>query len=261
MRDYRSLIYQWIKPLRRVKEFKEIAKVEDIEFLRLYGMTDRALLNMFIEYADATGIARMEQIAGVYPDPNDPLETRRARLYMKWNDQKPYTAEELWGRLRSACGEGNVDLDIDYHNYTVDVETRVGGYGVFDDVLDMLEELLPANMELHLHNQITEDTETGIYVGQGTTVALCYEITNDLSTQYLTQLAIAQGAAATEGIVNTVTNDVEAKYSSSLLVTHGTGVEAGLDLEITNDINVKQNLQGGERSLAGMVTTSMVINV
>lgn len=37
MRDNVQIIKYWIKELRRVAEFKEIAKTEDIEFLRLYG--------------------------------------------------------------------------------------------------------------------------------------------------------------------------------------------------------------------------------
>ena len=47
MRDNVQIIKYWIKELRRVAEFKEIAKTEDIEFLRLYGETDRALKSVY----------------------------------------------------------------------------------------------------------------------------------------------------------------------------------------------------------------------
>ena len=99
MRDTVDILKYWIKELRRVIEFQEIAKVENIEFLRLYGETQRTLNNMFIEYADEYGVKRLENIAGIYPESTDTLEQRKARLYVYWNDKEPYTERELKNRL------------------------------------------------------------------------------------------------------------------------------------------------------------------
>lgn len=37
MRDSVNIIKYWIKELRKIREFQELAKTEDLEFLRLYG--------------------------------------------------------------------------------------------------------------------------------------------------------------------------------------------------------------------------------
>ena len=130
MRDNVQIIKYWIKELRRVAEFKEIAKTEDIEFLRLYGETDRALKNLFIETADEYGVKRLEKVAGIYPDSEDTLEQRKARLYVYWNDKEPYTEGELRNRLESLCGAGNYEIDSDYRNFLIRIITNVGGYGI-----------------------------------------------------------------------------------------------------------------------------------
>lgn len=95
MRDSVNIIKYWIKELRKIREFQELAKTEDLEFLRLYGETDRALKNLFIETADEYGVKRLEKIAGIYPEAEDTLEQRKARLYVYWNDKEPYTEGEL----------------------------------------------------------------------------------------------------------------------------------------------------------------------
>ena len=41
MRDSVNIIKYWIKELRKIREFQELAKTEDLEFLRLYGETDQ----------------------------------------------------------------------------------------------------------------------------------------------------------------------------------------------------------------------------
>ncbi len=152
MRDNVQIIKYWIKELRRVAEFKEIAKTEDIEFLRLYGETDRALKNLFIETADEYGVKRLEKVAGIYPDSEDTLEQRKARLYVYWNDKEPYTEGELRNRLESLCGAGNYEIDSDYRNFLIRIITNVGGYGIFDEITKMLDYFLPANLVLDLQN-------------------------------------------------------------------------------------------------------------
>ena len=128
MRDSVNIIKYWIKELRKIREFQELAKTEDLEFLRLYGETDRALKNLFIETADEYGVKRLEKIAGIYPEAEDTLEQRKARLYVYWNDKEPYTEGELRNRLESLCGAGNYEIISDYKKYLIHIITNVGGY-------------------------------------------------------------------------------------------------------------------------------------
>lgn len=261
MRDYKSLIYQWIKPLRKVKEFQEIAKVEDIEFLRLYGLSERALSNMFIEYADEEGISRLEKITGIYPDINDTLDARRARLYLYWNDKEPYTEEELRNRLITVCGDlSGFDIIPDYPNYAIEILTRVGGYGVFDEITSMLDYFLPANLELNLHNELEEESSSNVSLAVGSAMCMSYEITNDVNADYSQALRVAPGMVAAEAMVSEITNDIEGAYSSDIPVRGGIAAAGAFDLTVTNDINVSKTIEGTDHNMGGMVSTSMVIN-
>lgn len=223
MRDNVQIIKYWIKELRRVAEFKEIAKTEDIEFLRLYGETDRALKNLFIETADEYGVKRLEKVAGIYPDAEDTLEQRKARLYVYWNDKEPYTEGELRNRLESLCGAGNYEIDSDYRNFLIRIITNVGGYGIFDEITKMLDYFLPANLVLDLQNVLRGEGSAGIYYGVGGVTAMSYTVTNDIKGEYpLTQeLYVAHPfLTASKGVI---TNDISESYSSELTLYPGVG--------------------------------------
>ena len=223
MRDNVQIIKYWIKELRRVAEFKEIAKTEDIEFLRLYGETDRALKNLFIETADEYGVKRLEKVAGIYPDSEDTLEQRKARLYVYWNNKEPYTEGELRNRLESLCGAGNYEIDSDYRNFLIRIITNVGGYGIFDEITKMLDYFLPANLVLDLQNVLRGEGSAGIYYGVGGVTAMSYTVTNDIKGEYpLTQeLYVAHPfLTASEGVI---TNDISESYSSELTLYPGVG--------------------------------------
>ena len=216
MKEYKSLIYQWIKPLRKIKEFQEIAKVEDIEFQRLYGIAERALLNMFIEYADADGIAHLEKIVGIYPDSRDTLDARRARLYLYWNEKEPYTEEELKNRLLTLCGDlDGFDVITDYPNYKIEIVTRTGVFGLFDEITHMLDYLLPCNLLLNLHNEIEEESTTGVYSGGKTITAMSYSITNDIDATYPLSGGYYVGNPVATAMDSTVTNDIAGEVVST----------------------------------------------
>lgn len=184
MRDSVNIIKYWIKELRKIREFQELAKTEDLEFLRLYGETDRALKNLFIETADEYGVKRLEKIAGIYPEAEDTLEQRKARLYVYWNDKEPYTEGELRQRLESLCGAGNYKIISDYKNYLIHIITNVGGYGIFDEITRMLDYFLPANLVLDLKNVLRREGSAGIYYGVGGVTAMSYTVTNDIKEEY-----------------------------------------------------------------------------
>lgn len=154
MRDSVNIIEYWIKELRKIREFQEIAKTENLEFLRLYGETDRTLKNLFIETADEYGVKRLEKIAGIYPEAEDTLTQRKARLYVYWNDKEPYTEGGLKQRLENLCGAGNYEIISDYKNYLIHIITNVGGYGIFDEITRILDYFLPANLVLDLKNSL-----------------------------------------------------------------------------------------------------------
>lgn len=260
MRDTINILGYWIKELRKIVEFQEIAKVEDIEFLRLYGATQQIEDNMYIVLADEYGIKRMEKIAGIYPDANDTLEQRRTRLYSYWNDRRPYTLEELKSRLKNICGSDDFEVDMDYPNFHISINTHVGGYGVFEEITNLLDYYLPANLVLELQNLCKGTGTASVYVGTGTVTAMSYTVTNDINGTYpLTQeMYLASPMGVSEG--HLVTNDINVGYTPQMALNGAVGVLTGADVTVTNDINSKMELSE-DKTVGEAVSTSMVITL
>jgi hypothetical protein len=136
----------WLPVLRELKEFKEIAKAEEPEIILLLKAVDKTLNDMYIQTAEEDGIARFEKLLGLYPAPEDSLDTRRFRVQTKWNDQLPYTEEELHTRLISLCGEGGYVLNISYSKYTLDVAVALNNKDALSLVQELLDQMVPCNM-------------------------------------------------------------------------------------------------------------------
>ena len=67
------LLNYWMPLLRKLKEFKEIAKTEEPELRYILAAIDRTLANFFIESADEYGIKRFEDMMGIVPEETDTL--------------------------------------------------------------------------------------------------------------------------------------------------------------------------------------------
>lgn len=136
--------------LNGLREFREIQKAETPEIEALLEAIDKTLNNMSIKTADEDGIARFEKLLSIYPSDGDSLETRRFRVQTKWNDQLPYTEKELRGRLESLCGKDGYSLDISYPDYTMVVKVALTNKEILPLVEELLENLVPCNMEVTL---------------------------------------------------------------------------------------------------------------
>lgn len=155
MRLNLDMIKYWIPELRKIPEFRELAKVWEIEFKKLYECTQKTLDDTFIDTASEDGIKRLEKIAGIYPDEGDSLKHRRTRLYSYWNDRKPYTEGELYNRLKALCGSSDFEIKPDYRNFLIQIITHVGGVGVMEEIEYMLDYFIPANLIVELKNILT----------------------------------------------------------------------------------------------------------
>lgn len=146
-----DLLSYWMPVLRSIRVFQEIARSEEQEITLLLSVIDKTLDNMFIDTADEDGIARFEKIMGIIPADSDDLEVRRFRLQTKWNDQLPYTEEELHNRLKSLCGEGGYTLDISYNDYYLSVGVGLRSKENLTLVKDLLSNIVPCNIVVEAH--------------------------------------------------------------------------------------------------------------
>ena len=135
--------------LRKLKEFREIAKAETPEIILILEAIDKYLRNMFIETADEDGISVFEGLLGLFPSEDESLESRRLRVALRWNNKNLRLNE----RLISLCGKDGYKLIKDLKNYRLRVETTLTDGSIFSEVIEILEKMLPANLIITYTNK------------------------------------------------------------------------------------------------------------
>lgn len=284
-----DLLSYWMPLIKKIKEFKEIAKTEEPELRYILEAIDRTLANMFIETADEYGIKRFEDMMGLYPEEGDSLETRRFNVLIKWNDKVPYTDKELYNRLLSLCGSADkFTLEEHYTEYWLKVVTHLGITGSFDAVAKLLEEMLPCNLVLDLQNILEAIKTTPIYFGVATCTAMRYLITNDINCEYRESGVIYYGMGISKAGTHIITHDIASKVSTETplneavissiakaeMITHDVKLEeitedalyAGMGMGaahvriITHDLSMSAKINGNS-TVASPVNTATVLTI
>ena len=255
------LLNYWMPLLRKLKEFKEIAKTEEPELRYILAAIDRTLANFFIESADEYGIKRYEDMMGIVPEETDTLDTRRFRVLTKWNNYVPYTEPELYRRLVSICGsEDAFDLEEHYKEYWLRVTTHLGVAGAFDMVANTLDDMLPCNLVLELANIMEAKPFSTLYMGGVCCTALGYCITHDLESVVATVSPLSEAVANATAMLSMVTHDVALQDKSEADLSVGTGTGSANVRIITHDINSKVS-NTGNTSVAGSVSGAMRVTI
>lgn len=256
-----DLLSYWMPLLRKIYEFKQIAKAEEPELRYILEAIDRTLANMFIETADEYGIKRFEDMMGLFPEEGDSLETRRFNVLIKWNDRIPYTDKELYNRLLSLCGSADkFTLEEHYTEYWLKVATHLGVAGAFDAVAKLLEDMLPCNLVLDLQNTIEAIKTSPLYLGVATCTAMRYLITNDIQCEYHGGGVMYYGVGLSKGGTHIITHDVELEDTAEDALYTGVGVGVAHTRIITHDLNMSAKINGNS-TVASPVNTATVITI
>lgn len=166
MSDVRLLDY--LPPfLREYREFGAIANAEEPELQRLSTTSLRLLKNQFIATADEDGIAEFEKILGITPQSSEPLESRRSRVMSRWFSEIPYTLQTLLLKLKALCGEGNFSVEENYDFYEIKIKTELELLGQVDELLEIIDNVVPCNMQVFSENTIPCVARGGFGIGAG----------------------------------------------------------------------------------------------
>jgi len=134
--------------MQEVREIQELYKGITPEIKALYFESQVALDECFVLSAEDYGLARMENMLGITPYPDDTVEDRRLRILTKLNGDTPYTFESLYNKLKVLCGENNVYMAYAKDIYTLDVQISLIAKRQFETVRKMLLEIVPCNIAL-----------------------------------------------------------------------------------------------------------------
>lgn len=250
-----NLLSYWMPILRNLKEFREIAKTEEPELRYILEAIDRTLNNMFINTADEIGIRHFESMLGIYPEAGDSLEMRRFRVLAKWNDNVPYTFKELYNRLLSLCGGdiSSFDIQENFEEYWLEVQTHLSVSGAFEEVAEMLEQMVPANLELRLRNTIESPTISPLYFGVAVCTAMSYRVTHDINVHSVGDSSVMYyGVGLSNAEAHVITHDIKAKVENNSSLTEAIAGSVGMISQITHDVRLEDDVDSSMYGAVGV---------
>lgn len=143
----RSFSLYWPEYIGNMKEFKEISKAADIEIKRLWGALKSVLDNRYLTSMDAEECSELETMLGIVPLPDDTLEDRVRRVKGYFVSNLPYTQNKLIEVLNVLCGGAeNYVLLVEPGRYTVHVGVKLASVRLTDNVREIVNNMVPANM-------------------------------------------------------------------------------------------------------------------
>lgn len=170
--------------LRRYRELNKLLEAEQPEFQGVVDNCEMTLHNLFILTADSNGLSRFEELLKIYPQDGDSLDSRRARVMIKWVDLIPYTTRTLKDKIANIQGNTNIEVYIS-NPYELTIITRLEKHGQVDNLAFLLKAVLPCNLVVISENLLefrTVDGETRVFYGATIPVTQMLFLTNDLNT-------------------------------------------------------------------------------
>jgi len=146
----RNIIDYLPQILKEVRELKAIVEAEQPEVISLWTALENALNDQFINDATENGVIRWENILNVVPKGTDTLDVRKFRILARFNEKLPYTYRTLEQQLITLCGEDGYSLSLSNLTYTLTVRVELAAKGKFDEVGNLLNRTVPANIIIYL---------------------------------------------------------------------------------------------------------------
>ncbi|KOY81268.1 DUF2313 domain-containing protein [Lysinibacillus macroides] len=143
-----DIVQYWPPVLYDIKEMLAIAKAENPVLSALWDLIERTLDDQFVITTSKDGATRYEQMLHLHPADNDTIETRRFRILTRYQEQPPFTEEVLIRLLNSLLGDDSYELTINKADKTLDIKLELTVRNQFNAARDLLERIVPQNMEL-----------------------------------------------------------------------------------------------------------------
>ena len=144
----RRIIDYLPKILRPVREFNLSAEANQEEIDKLWSAINQAMDDQFILSAGESGISRWENMLNIQPKATDSLKERAFRVLIRIAETLPYTIRTLHFLLGQLCGPNNFSIDRYPSEHLISIKIFLTAKGNYQDVLDMLDRVLPANLIL-----------------------------------------------------------------------------------------------------------------
>lgn len=251
--DRKRLIDYLPRFMQNFSELKELLNAANDETDRIGRCIGDLLDEAFISDCTEYGLRKYENLLHIIPDENEPVETRKMRVLVRWYDYAPYTYRVLVNRLNMICGVNNYNLQPDPKNYYFKIQTEMGTYGSIDELAHMLESILPQNIFCDVVNVLNIEAECSLNYGGGTCSSASFLLTEDWKQKQniAAELSVGGGMVFSEKMVLTEDYRQEGVTEGGLYVT-GAAVVSEETL-VTNDFEDSAVINGEAGIAAGIV--------
>lgn len=148
--DRRSLIKYLPLYMQEYAEIRQILSADQDAIDATWDSVDSIWDNQFIEYASEVGVKRWEKMLNITPKATDTLPERRFRIMTKLQSDTPYTFLKLNEKLTTLCGEDGYSIYLVPNDYYLEIKLALGNENMLADVEDILNNMIPANMQRHI---------------------------------------------------------------------------------------------------------------
>ena len=132
---------------REVLDYQQICQTETAQFEALAQEITGVAENFFFQTMGLSGVEMWEQIFHIVPNPQtEDLEFRRYRVLNRITTKPPYTLGFLYQKLDELIGPGLWEVNVDYPNYTLYIESSAQNQNYATEVAFTINRIKPAHI-------------------------------------------------------------------------------------------------------------------
>lgn len=132
---------------REVLDYQQICQTETAQFETLAQEITGVAENFFFQTMGLSGVEMWEQIFHIVPNPQtEDLEFRRYRVLNRITTKPPYTLGFLYQKLDELIGPGMWEVNVDYPNYTLYIESSAQNQNYATEVAFTINRIKPAHI-------------------------------------------------------------------------------------------------------------------
>lgn len=154
----KPILDYWITDLHKIRDFRELAKTEDIELQLLEGAINQLFDDQFVMTSGPDAIKRREKMLGIQADPTtESLEFRRKRILNRYQTKPPFTIRYLQQQLDFLVGKDRAVAEVDVQNFILTITAAIDNAQIFKEVQHTVEIIKPANLTYQHETAVYDD--------------------------------------------------------------------------------------------------------
>lgn len=176
--------------IRNVREYQVLCNVKSPQVNAMWKALEVVFDNGFLESLTEYGCQRWEKILQLTPDKSESLEIRRKNIWIRLNENLPYTFRRLVMLMDSICGKNGYTMTLYHNDYFLDVSIQLTEQNleshIVKQVMELFERVLPANIE-YIKKFRYDAEDTSVKVGGTTVIAQVVDVLPLMPSSYQNQ--------------------------------------------------------------------------